>query len=116
MPRPLRTIGQGLTHHVYSRCHGERDLLKDRRCKKFFIEAVNECRNKYDFELVAADIFANRIHLVIKTNRGKQTISRIMQYIKGRVAQRYNRATGETGAFWNERFSSRVIEQADVPE
>jgi hypothetical protein len=47
---------------------------------------------------------------------GNQTISLIMQYIKARIAEKYNRAMGETGAFWNERFGSSVIEEAENPE
>ena len=39
-----------------------------------------------------------------------------MQYIKSRIAEKYNRATGETGAFWNERFGSTIIEESDNPE
>jgi putative transposase len=116
MTRPLRTIAQGLTHHAYSRCHGKRNLLLGKYGKKYFIEAVRECQEKYDFELIAAEIVANHIHLVIKTNMDKQTISRIMQYIKARIAEKYNRAMGTTGSFWNERFGSSVIEEAEKPE
>jgi len=116
MPRPLRTIAQGLTHHTFSRCHGKRNLLQGKYGRKYFIEAVHECQEKYDFDLVAAEIVANHIHLVIKTDQGKQTISRIMQFIKARIAEKYNRAMGETGAFWNERFGSTVIEEAENPE
>jgi hypothetical protein len=39
-----------------------------------------------------------------------------MQYIKARIAEKYNRATGQTGAFWNERFQSKVIEEEENPE
>ncbi len=74
------------------------------------------CQEKYDFELIAAEIVANHIHLIIKTCEGKETISRIMQYTKARIAEKYNRAMGTTGAFWNERFGSTVIEEADNPE
>lgn len=116
MPRPLRNIAQGKTHHTYSRCHGKRNLLQGKYGRQYFIEAVKECQEKYDFELVAAEIVANHIHLVIKTNLDKQTISRIMQYIKARIAEKYNRAMKTTGAFWNERFGSSVIEEADNPE
>ncbi len=116
MPRPIRIIAQGDTHHVYSRCHGKRNLLQGKYGKKYFIEAVKACQEKYDFDLIAAEIVANHIHLVIKTNLDKQTISRIMQYIKARIAEKYNRAMGVTGAFWNERFGSSVIEMADNPE
>ena len=116
MPRPIRKIAQGFTHHVYTRCHGKRNLLLGKYGKKYFIESVRECQEKYDFELIAAEIVANHIHLVIKTNMDKQTISRIMQYIKARIAEKYNRAMGTTGAFWNERFGSSVIEEAKNPE
>ena len=115
MPRPLRNVAQGLTHHTYSRCHGKRNLLLGKYGRKYFIESIRECQERYDFELIAAEIVANHIHLIIKTNRDKQTISRIMQYIKARIAEKYNRATGETGAFWNERFGSTVIEEAENP-
>lgn len=116
MPRPLRTIAQGYTHHVYSRCHGKKNLLQGKYGRKYFIEAVRKCQEKYDFDLVAAEIVANHIHLVVKTNSGKETISQIMQYIKARIAEQYNRAMNTTGAFWNERFGSSIIEGAENPE
>jgi len=115
MPRPLRNLAQGRTHHTYSRCHGKRNLLLGKYGKKYFIESIRECQERYDFELIAAEIVANHMHLIIKTNREKQTISRIMQYIKARIAEKHNRAKGETGAFWNERFGSTVIEEVENP-
>ncbi len=114
MPRPIRKIAQGSTHHVFSRCHGKRYLLL--YGKKFFIEAIKKCQEKYDFDLIGAEIVGNHFHLIIRTKVGKQSISQIVQYIKARIAEKYNRATGETGAFWNERFGSTVIEQAENPE
>jgi len=116
MSRPLRNIAQGCTHHIYSRCHGKKNLLLGKYGKKYFIESIKECQEKYDFKLIAAEIVANHIHLIIITAMGKQTISRIVQYIKARIAEKYNRATGETGAFWNERFGSTVIEEVENPE
>jgi REP element-mobilizing transposase RayT len=116
MSRPLRNIAQGSTHHVFSRCHGQRNLLQGKYGKIYFIEAINMCQEKYDFELIAAEIVANHIHLIIKTYEGKETISQIIQYTKARIAEKYNKAMGTTGAFWNERFGSTVIEEADNPE
>ncbi len=74
------------------------------------------CQEKYEFELIAAEIVANHIHLLIRTCEGEETISRIMQYIKARIAEKYNKAMGETGAFWNGRFGSTIIEESDNPE
>ena len=116
MPRKQRNIAQGMTHHCYTRCHGKKNLLQGRYGKKYFIEAINMCQDKYDFELVAAEIVANHIHLVIKTTEDKETVSRIMQYIKARIAEKYNKAMNTTGPFWNERFDSKVIEEQENPK
>jgi len=116
MPRKIRIIGQGLTHHCFTRCHGKRNLLMGKYGKKYFIESVLMCQEKYDFELVAAEIVANHIHLLIKTKEDRETISLIMQYIKSRIAEKYNKAMQTSGSFWNERFESRIIEESDNPE
>ena len=116
MPKPLRKILPEVTYHCYSRCHGWNNLLSDNFAKKFFIEAINMCQLKYKFELNAAEIVGNHFHLVIRTLKDEETISRIMQYIKARTAEMYNKATGRKGPFWNERFGSTIIEESDNPE
>lgn len=116
MSHPLRKIIQGITYHVYSRCRGKQNLLRSKYGKKYLIEAIQMCQEKYNFELIAAEPVGNHIHLVIKTLENEETISRIMQYIKARIAEKYNRGTGETGPFWNERFGCSIIEEADNPE
>ncbi|MFA5517941.1 MAG: transposase, partial [Spirochaetota bacterium] len=91
MARPLRTIAQGVTYHCFTRCRGKRNLLKSKYGKKYFIESVQMCQEKYNFELIAAETVANHIHLIIRTLEDSETISLIMQYIKARMAEKYNR-------------------------
>jgi REP element-mobilizing transposase RayT len=87
MPRPLRNIGQGKTHHCYTRCHNKNAFLKTGMGETFLIKAVLMCQEKYDFEIASFENSGNHIHLIIRTFEGKETISRIMQYIKARTAQ-----------------------------
>ena len=84
--------------------------------KKYFVESVKMCQDKYTFDLIGTEIVANHMHLVIKTIQGKETVSMIMQYIKARIAEKYNTAMNETGAFWNERFGSTIIEESEDPK
>ena len=79
------------------------------------VDAINRCHEKYEFELIAAEPVGNHIHLIIRTLENKETISLIMQYIKARIAEKYNRRTGSSGAFWNERFGCTIIEHAEDP-
>jgi putative transposase len=57
----------------------------------------------------------NHIHLIVKTREGGATISRIMQYIKSRIAEVFNRLNSCTGSFWNERYKSEIIENSRYP-
>ncbi len=116
MSKPLREIIQGVTYHCFTRCHGKRNLFHSSYAKKYLIESIVMCQEKYEFELIAAEPVGNHIHLIIKTVEKKETISSIMQYIKARIAEKYNRSVGETGAFWNERFGSTIIEKSEDPE
>jgi REP element-mobilizing transposase RayT len=116
MPRELRKIINGVTYHCYSRCHDKKDLFHSSHVKKYFVDAIVKCQEKYSFELIAAEPVGNHIHLIIKTVNNRETVSLIMQYIKARIAEKYNRSTGRTGAFWNERFGSTIIEEAGNPE
>jgi len=116
MPRPIRKIVEGVTYHTFSRCRGKQNLLRSKYGKKYLIKAIQMCQNKYNFELIAAEPVGNHIHLIIKTLEGEETISRIMQYIKARIAENYNSGTNETGPFWNERFGCTIIEESDNPK
>jgi len=116
MPKPPREILQGATYHCFTRCHGKKNLFHSAYVRKYLIAAILMCQEKYNFELIAAEPVGNHIHLIIKTIENSETISSIMQYIKARIAEKYNRAVGETGAFWNERFGSTIIEKSDNPE
>jgi len=116
MARPPRIILQGVTYHCYTRCHCNRHYFNRNYVKKYLVDAINMCHEKYEFELIAAEPVENHIHLVIRTLENKETISLIMQYIKSRIAEKYNRAAGKTGSFWNERYGCSIIEHSDNPK
>ena len=116
MPKPPRPILQEVTYHCYSRCQGLNKLLLDENAKTSFLEAIRMCQNKYKFELIAAEIVDNHFHLVIRTLKNEETIARIMQYIKARTAEIYNRATERKGPFWNERYGCKIIEHSTNPQ
>jgi len=116
MSKPLREIMQGVTYHCYTRCHNKKNLFHSSYVRKYLVDAIVMCQGKYEFELIAAEPVGNHIHLIIKTVENRETISRIMQYIKARIAEKFNRSTNGTGAFWNERFGSTIIEKSEDPE
>ena len=115
MPWPLRDCRPDSTYHCYSRCIELRDLLSPDYVKELAVEAINQALAKYDFELVHLEFVENHFHIIIKTTAMGETISRIMQYIKARITEKYNKMMGRTGTFWNERFKCKIIEDAEDP-
>ncbi len=116
MAWPLRKCLPEVTYHCYSRCIELRNLLSPDFVKDIAAEAINRALDKYDFELIQVEFVENHFHLIIRTKEHGETISRIMQYIKARITEGYNRKMGRTGTLWNERFRCTIVEESDNPE
>jgi putative transposase len=116
MPRPLRKCIPNTTYHCYSRCIEKRDLLSPDFVKEIAITVINKAFEIYDFQLIQVEFVENHFHIIIKTTEKGETISRIMQYIKARITETYNRTTNRTGTFWNERFKSKIVEETESPQ
>jgi REP element-mobilizing transposase RayT len=87
-------------------------MLKKKYVKEILFVVIEETQKKYKFKLNAFEILDNHIHLIIQTENEHDTISKIMQRIKSVFAKRYNKLMGRTGPFWNDRFGSKIVEQA----
>jgi REP element-mobilizing transposase RayT len=116
MPRPLRKCLPEVTYYCTSRCIELRNIFLTRFVKEIVINVINRTLQKYNFEVIHLDFDGNRFHLIMRTLENGETVSRIMQFIKSRIAMSYNRKMKRTGAFWNERFSSEIIEEKQNPE
>ena len=116
MSNPVRLCLQNVTYHCYSRCIEKRNMLSPEHVKDLAADAINIKIEKYDFQVVHIEFVENHFHLLIRTTANGQTISRIMQYIKARITEKYNRVHDRTGTLWNERFSCKIVEQQDDPE
>ncbi len=115
MARKPREQIPGATYHVYSRCLQWADLMEQDYFKALFLDVILQAKEIYTFDLCFYEIMDNHFHLVIKTREGEANISRIMQYIKARFAEKYNRTTNRIGPFWNERFKDVIVENQGKP-
>jgi REP element-mobilizing transposase RayT len=112
MGRPRRICAAKLTYHAFTKCLNSEDMLQKKYIKEILIAVIEETQKKYKFKLNAFELLDNHIHLIIQTENKHDTISKIMQRIKSVFAKRYNKLMGRTGPFWNERFGSKIVEQA----
>ena len=115
MARPLRLCLPGMTYHVFSRCIEKKDMLENDYFKDILLNVISLSQQKYSYELISFEILDNHFHFIIRTLSGGESISKIMQYIKARFSETYNRITNRTGPFWNERFKCTIIELSANP-
>ena len=116
MPRPNRIILQDVTYHIFTRCIELKNHLSENYVKDIAVDVLNNALEIYSFELVHMEFAENHMHLLIKTKKEGETISRIMQYIKARISEKYNKLHNRTGPLWNERFGCEIVEHSEGPE
>lgn len=110
MPRPNRIQQPNLTYHVVSHCIEWREMIAEEEIKELFLEVLRRSKQKYEYKLISYCIMPNHIHLVIHTTDKGTMISRIMQYIKARFAEMYNKLLKRSGPFWNGRYKDTIIQ------
>jgi putative transposase len=115
MARSIRICRPNATYHCYSRCIEKRNMLSSCYVQDIAVIVVKKALSIYDFKLIQLEFVGNHFHILIQTTANGQTISRILQYIKARITERYNKLTNRTGTMWNERFKSKIIEEAEDP-
>ena len=112
MARKNRIQQPDLTYHIVSQCIEWRNMMEEDYFKECFLEILRRSKQKYHFQLISYCIMPNHIHLVIRTTKEGAPISRIMQYIKSRFAELYNKIVKRTGPFWNGRYKDSIVEFA----
>jgi putative transposase len=109
--RHPRRIVSGAYYHVTQRFNRLELSFAEPGMKDLFIQVLKEAREKYDFQFSNLCIMDNHVHMLIKpSEKDKSTLSKIMQWIFGVFAMRYNRIKGYLGHVWHGRFRSKVVE------
>ncbi|MDR2633870.1 MAG: transposase [Treponema sp.] len=108
--RPLRKLKDGAIYHVTSEINRNEMDLKSPHIKTMFLTFIKKAKQKYPFQLLDFSVMDNHIHLLIKPEQG-QSLSRIMQWIKGNFAKYWNKAHHKQGGhLWGKRFFSKIID------
>ena len=108
MARKPREILEEATYHVTARANRSEFILEDDHFKELFVAVLQEAKKKFQFEIINLVVMGNHIHLMLKPGV-KESLSRIMQWILGVFASRYNKLNNLKGHVWYDRFKSKII-------
>jgi len=112
--RKPRKLKPNATYHITATINREEKIFKTDEIKDMFLQVTSEANIKYSFELTNFCIIDNRIEFILKPT--KESLSKIMQWILGVFAMRYNHKHHLKGHVWYDRFKSRIIETVEEIE
>jgi putative transposase len=109
MPRANRYILPGYIYHLTHRCHNREFLLRFAVHRKRYRDALRAAVGEFDVSLLDYCITSNHVHLLAFAEQERQ-ISQLMKKAAGESGQGYNRRKGRSGAFWEGRFHSTMVD------
>lgn len=109
--RKPRQLMNNATYHVTARANRSDFILKTDEEKELFLKILRKAKRKFHFSVKSFCIMGNHIHLMIKP-QGKDSLSRIMQWVLSVFAIAFNRKYGFSGHVWYDRFHSTIIQTA----
>lgn len=96
-------------YHVYARGNGRMAIYLDDEDRRDFLEVLGDTVDSHALVCHAYCLMPNHYHLVVSTLRSN--LSRAIQQINRRYAQRWNRRHGHVGHVFQGRFGAQVVQE-----
>ena len=109
MPRRLRTLFPGIPTHVVQRGNNRRPCFFSPHDRHFYLDELAKHSSEFACALHAYVLMDNHVHLLL-TPSTADGISLLMKNLGQRFVQHMNRIHKRTGALWEGRFHSSVVD------
>ncbi len=101
----------GGIYHVYNRVSRGGHVFKDDGEAERLVSLLAETKKRDDFQVLAWCIMANHYHLAVRM--GEVSLVRSMRTVHQRFSQSYNGRHRVFGPFWQGRYRSKFVEDAE---
>ena len=96
-------------YHITHRCLDREYLFEHALTRNSYLKELREMIARFNVDVLNYIVTSNHVHILVYAGNGME-IEKGMQYLQGRMAQRYNMRTGREGAFWSGRYHATLIE------
>lgn len=110
MARLARIVIPNNIYSVATRINNWNFIFSNPRYCEMFLEIIKEAKKKFGFKLYGFCIMHSHVHLLFQTIDSIANVSKIMHFINGVFARRFNLKNGQRGHFWLERFQSKIVQ------
>ncbi len=109
MPRQARLDAPGVLQHVMARGIERRDIFRDDKDRKSFLERFANILEETQTQCYAWALIPNHFHLLIRT--GTTPLSKVMRRLMTGYAVTFNRRHRRAGHLFQNRYKSVVCEE-----
>lgn len=109
MPRKPRLVVGGLPHHVVQRGNDRRPIFLDDIDRRQYLDWLKESATRLQVAVHSYVLMPNHVHLLLTPLEGA-ALSQLMQATGRRYVRWFNDRHRRTGALWEGRFFSSVVE------
>jgi len=108
MARKLRLEYEGAIYHVMDRGDRREDIFWDDEDREQFMETLDECCSKTDWQVHSYCLMLNHFHLIIETPQPNLSLG--MQWFLGTYSSRFNRRHKEFGHVFAGRYKPLMVD------
>jgi REP-associated tyrosine transposase len=109
MSRKPRVEYAGAFYHVICRGNQRQVIFRSDADRQYYLERVEEYRQRYGFKIYAYVLMSNHLHILIES--GKVGLSKIMQGLQLRYTGYYNRKYKKVGHLFQGRYKAILCDR-----
>ncbi|WP_095497529.1 transposase [Paraferrimonas haliotis] len=109
MPRIAREVSPGLPMHITQRCVDKKTCFHRHFDRTLYLDWLKAYALEHGCLVHGYVLMTNHVHLLL-TPIGKDSLWKTMKALNQKYAQYYNAYYNRTGAFWQGRYHSRIVE------
>jgi putative transposase len=113
MPRTARIVITDYPHHIIQRGHNRQVVFATDDDYLFYLDNLQEWKEKLNCKLYAYCLMTNHVHLVIDPGTDEQNLALLMKRVAGRQTRCVNRIEKRSGTLWEGRYKSSPISTND---
>jgi REP element-mobilizing transposase RayT len=108
MARPPRVELAGGIYHVIARGNERREIFRDDQDRRVYLARLAECRERYEFGVLAFCLMPNHVHLAIE--RGPVTLGKIVLALHAYYGQKFNYRHERVGHLFQGRYKAYLVD------
>ncbi len=98
-----------VVYHIYNRGVSKRTLFKEDVDYKYFMYKLAKFKKQHSVEIISFCLMPNHFHLLVRTERHKENISKFMKSLQLSYAFYFNKRNNHSGHVFQGSYKNKTV-------